>query len=253
MHSLAGKVTVITGGGQGIGLGISEAMLAAGATILVAQRSRLPAELASQDNVKWVEADLSQADSYTLIANAAQQTHGKIDILVNNAGFMFEQTLDDMQLEGWNRMLAVNLTAPVFLSKALLPLLRENKGGSIINIGSIEGLAANPEHSAYCASKGGVHALTKAMAVDLGKDNIRVNAIAPGWIRSALSDDYINAQQDPETAWDDLYKMHPAGRIGEPEDVGKLAVYLASDDSTFVTGQVIVIDGGRTSKLPLPF
>lgn len=150
-------------------------------------------------------------------------------------------------------MLAVNLTAPVFLSKQLLPLLRAAGGGSIINIGSIEGLAANPEHSAYCASKGGVHALTRAMAVDLGKDKIRVNAIAPGWIRSALSDDYINVQQNPEAAWEGLYKMHPVGRIGEPEDVGKLAVYLASDDSTFLTGQVIVIDGGRTGKLPLPF
>jgi meso-butanediol dehydrogenase/(S,S)-butanediol dehydrogenase/diacetyl reductase len=91
------------------------------------------------------------------------------------------------------------------------------------------------------------------MAVDLGRDNIRVNAIAPGWIRTQLSDDYLDAQPDPETAWEDLYRMHPVGRIGEPEDVGKLAVYLASDDSSFVTGQVIVIDGGRTSKLPLPF
>jgi meso-butanediol dehydrogenase/(S,S)-butanediol dehydrogenase/diacetyl reductase len=133
-----------------------------------------------------------------------------------------------------------------------LPLLR-TAGGSIINIGSIEGLAANPEHTAYCASKGGVHALTRAMAVDLGKDNIRVNAIAPGWIRSDLSDDYINAQPESEQAWEDLYKMHPVGRIGEPDDVGQLAVFLASDASTFVTGQVIVIDGGRTSKLPLPF
>jgi meso-butanediol dehydrogenase/(S,S)-butanediol dehydrogenase/diacetyl reductase len=91
------------------------------------------------------------------------------------------------------------------------------------------------------------------MAVDLGRDNIRVNAIAPGWIRSDLSDDYINSRQDPQTAWEGLYKMHPAGRVGEPEDVGQLAVYLASDASGFITGQVIVIDGGRTSKLPLPF
>ena len=98
-----------------------------------------------------------------------------------------------------------------------------------------------------------MHALTKAMAVDLGSDNIRVNAIAPGWIRSDLSDDYINAQKDPQTAWTGLYKMHPAGRVGEPQDVGRLAAYLASDASSFITGQVMVIDGGRTSKLPLPF
>jgi meso-butanediol dehydrogenase/(S,S)-butanediol dehydrogenase/diacetyl reductase len=253
MKSLAGKVAVITGGGQGIGLGISQAMLAAGATILVAQRSPLSSELSSQDRVHWIEADLSRPDSYAAIADTVKQEFGKIDVLINNAGFMFEKTLDQMQLEEWNLMLAVNLTAPVFLSKHLLPLLRAAGCGSIINIGSIEGLAANPEHSAYCASKGGVHALTRAMAVDLGEDDIRVNAIAPGWIRSALSDDYINVQQNPGAAWKGLYKMHPVGRIGEPEDVGKLAVYLASDDSTFLTGQVIVIDGGRTSKLPLPF
>ena len=253
MNSLTGKVAVITGGGQGIGLGISQAMLDAGATILVAQRSSLPAELADQDKVHWVEADLAQEDSYALIATSVQRSFGQVDALINNAGFMFEKTLDEMQPDEWNRMLAVNLTAPVFLSKHLLPMLRANGGGSIINIGSIEGLAANPEHAAYCATKGGLHSLTRAMAVDLGKDNIRVNAIAPGWIRTALSDDYINAQQDPQAAWEGLYQMHPAGRIGEPEDVGKLAVYLASDDSGFVTGQVIVIDGGRMSKLPLPF
>jgi meso-butanediol dehydrogenase/(S,S)-butanediol dehydrogenase/diacetyl reductase len=248
--SLAGKTAVVTGGGQGIGLGISQAMLAAGAQVLVAQRSPLPGEL---DDAIWIEADLAQTDSYSAIAAAAQRLFGGIDILVNNAGFMFEQSLDEMQLEDWNRMLAVNLTAPLFLSKALLPLMRANGGGSIIHIGSIEGLAANPEHAAYCASKGGVHALSKAMAVDLGKDGIRVNAIAPGWIRSDLSDKYINAQKDPDAAWEGLYKMHPAGRIGEADDVGKLAVFLAGEDSTFVTGQVIVIDGGRTSKLPLPF
>jgi meso-butanediol dehydrogenase/(S,S)-butanediol dehydrogenase/diacetyl reductase len=253
MDRLAGKVAVITGGGQGIGLGISQAMLAAGATILVAQRSRLPAELADQDRVHWIEADLSRPESYATIADNAKQQFGKIDALINNAGFMFEKTLDQMLLEEWNLMLTVNLTAPVFLSKQLLPLLRAAGGGSIINIGSIEGLAANPEHSAYCASKGGVHALTKAMAVDLGEDDIRVNAIAPGWIRSELSDAYINAQQNPQAAWEGLYHMHPLGRVGEPDDVGRLAVYLAGEDSRFITGQVIVIDGGRTSKLPLPF
>ncbi|MCP4875556.1 MAG: SDR family oxidoreductase [Gammaproteobacteria bacterium] len=253
MSKLEARVAVITGGGQGIGLGISQAMLAAGASIVVAQRSPLPAELSKQDRVLWVEADLSQTQSYALIADTVRQAHGKVDILVNNAGIMFEKSLEQMQLDEWSQMLALNLTAPVFLSKALLPQLRAANGASIINIGSIEGLAANPQHTAYCASKGGVHALTKAMAVDLGEDKIRVNAIAPGWIRSALSDDYINAQQNPETAWEELYKMHPLGRIGEADDVGKLAVYLASDDSAFVTGQVIVIDGGRTSKLPLPF
>ncbi len=250
MNSLDGRVAVVTGGGQGIGLGISRAMLAAGASLLVAQRNPLPADLG---DVMWVQADLSRADSFSAIAEAAQRQFGRVDVLVNNAGFMFEKTIDEMQLDDWNRMLAVNLTAPVFLSRQLLPLMRESGGGSIINIGSIEGLAANPEHVAYCATKGGIHALTRAMAVDLGKNAIRVNAIAPGWIRSELSDSYINAQQNPDAARQDLYRMHPLGRIGEPDDVGSLVVYLAGADSAFITGQVIVIDGGRTSKLPLPF
>jgi len=253
MNSLSGKTVVVTGGGQGIGLGITTSLLNAGATLIIAQRSQLPASLARQPQVDWIEADLAQPSSYQAIADRIQQTHGPVHALVNNAGFMFEQSLEQMQLDDWNQMLAVNLTAPAYLSRALLPSMRAAGGGSIINIGSIEGLAANPQHAAYCASKGGVHALTKAMAVDLGRDNIRVNAIAPGWIRSDLSDDYINSQQDPKTAWEGLYKMHPAGRVGEPEDVGQLVVYLASDASSFITGQVIVIDGGRTSRLPLPF
>ena len=251
MNDLSSKTAVVTGGGQGIGLGISRALLEAGAQVLIAQRSEIPDELAGNDSAHWVKADLADPDSFVAIAEAAKERFGKVDILVNNAGIMFERSLDAMQLDEWNRMLSINLTAPVFLSQALLPLM--SAGASIINIGSIEGLAANPEHAAYCATKGGVHGLTKALAVDLGKREIRVNAIAPGWIRSDLSDDYINAQPNAEQAWQDLYKMHPLGRIGEPEDVGKLAVYLGSDDSTFVTGQVIVIDGGRLTKIPLPF
>jgi len=248
MGALDGKTALVTGGGQGIGLGISEAFLDAGAELLVAQRSAPPAHLAAH----WVEADLADPASYGAIAAAVQQRRGSLDILVNNAGFMFETSLGALELEAWNRMVAVNLTAPIFLAQALLPMLRDG-GGSIVNIGSIEGLGANPGHIAYCATKGGVHALTRAMAVDLGQHGIRANAIAPGWIRSELSDNYINAQADPDSAWEGLYRMHPAGRVGEPADVGQLAVYLAGEASAFVTGQVIVIDGGRTSKLPLPF
>ncbi len=253
MAALDGKTVVVTGGGQGIGEGISQALLAAGAELFIVQRNPLPATLAQLPTVRWIEADLAHADSYQTVADSIAETRDRIDALINNAGFMFEKSLEQMEIDDWNRMLAVNLTAPAFLSRALLPMLRAAGSASIINIGSIEGLAANPEHAAYCASKGGVHALSKALAVDLGKDGIRVNAIAPGWIRSALSDAYINAQDDPPAAWAGLYRMHPAGRVGEPEDVGQLAVYLASDASSFVTGQVIVIDGGRTSKLPLPF
>ncbi len=253
MSTLAGKRAVVTGGGRGIGLGITQALLDAGAEVFIAQRSPPPAEIADDPGIHFIETDLTRCDSFAGVVQQIAGATDRLDLLVNNAGIMFERGLEQMTVDEWEQMLAVNLNAPVFLTRALLPLLRAAGRASIVNIGSIEGLAANPGHSAYCATKGAIHALTKALAVDLGADGIRVNAIAPGWIRSELSDNYIDAQEDPETSRQGLTAMHPAGRVGEPADVGKLAVYLASDDSAFVTGQILVVDGGRTSKLPLPF
>jgi NAD(P)-dependent dehydrogenase (short-subunit alcohol dehydrogenase family) len=177
---------------------------------------------------------------------------GGIDVLVNNAGIMFERNVSDILLEEWDLMIAINLRAPLFLAQVALPHMRRRGGGSIINIGSIEGLGANPDHAAYCASKAGIHGMTRAMAVDLGADNIRCNAIAPGWIASELSETYLESHPDPAAARDALNRLHPLGRVGRPTDVGDLAVYLASDNSSFLTGEIIVLDGGRTAKLPMP-
>lgn len=250
---LNNKVAVVTGGGRGIGRGITDKLLSAGAKVMVAQRQPLSADLADDDRIAYVRADLSLREAPYLIARAVEATFGGADILVNNAGFMFEQSLDEMDEDNWDQMMAVNMRAPVFLAKALLPQMRKRGGGSIINIGSIEGIGANPYHAAYCGSKAGVHGFTRALAVDLGRDGVRCNAIAPGWINSDLSNDYINAQENSMQAQKDLLAMHPIGRTGEPEDIGGLVVFLASDESTFLTGQVIVVDGGRTAKLPLPF
>ncbi|KEA27605.1 short-chain dehydrogenase [Pseudomonas aeruginosa C2773C] len=251
--NLMNKVAVVTGGGRGIGRGITEKLLLAGAQVLIAQRQALDEELRTHPNVAWCEADLADREAPYLVARAVKQRFGGADILVNNAGFMFEQSLDEMSEDDWDRMMAVNMRAPVFLAKALLPQMRERGGGSIINIGSIEGIGANPWHTAYCGSKAGVHGFTRAMAVDLGRDGVRCNAIAPGWINSDLSNAYIDGQADPDQARRDLLKLHPVGRTGEPQDIGNAVVFLASEESAFITGQVIVIDGGRTAKLPLPF
>ncbi len=250
---LTGKNALVTGGGRGIGRGISEKLLAAGARVLVAQRQALDAELADHPDVFFVEADLAESAAPRKIAQAAAELLGGIDVLVNNAGFMFEQSIEAMSEQDWDRMMVVNLRAPVFLARELLAQMRQRGGGSIINIGSIEGLGANPQHAAYCASKAGVHGLTRALAVDLGRDGVRCNAIAPGWIDSDLSNAYINAQADPVGARQGLLAMHPVGRTGTPQDVGGAVVFLASDEAAFVTGQVLVVDGGRTAKLPLPF
>ncbi|MDI3326276.1 SDR family oxidoreductase [Pontibacterium granulatum] len=250
--NLNNKLAVVTGGGRGIGRGITEKLLAAGARILIAQRQPLNNDLSENESVSYIYSDLTEREAPYQIAKAAAELGG-CDILVNNAGFMFEKTLDEMSEDDWDQMMIVNMRAPVFLAKALLEQMRGKDSASIINIGSIEGIGANPYHAAYCGSKAGVHGFTRALAVDLGKDGIRCNAIAPGWINSDLSNDYINAQSNPEQARQDLYALHPIGRTGEPADIGAMVAFLASEEAAFVTGQVFVVDGGRTAKLPLPF
>ncbi|MFV0437843.1 MAG: SDR family NAD(P)-dependent oxidoreductase [Desulfopila sp.] len=253
MITLENTVAVVTGGGRGIGRGITQKLLESGARVMVAQRQPLDADLARNERVAYVHADLVEKKSPYVIAEAVKTRFDGADILVNNAGIMFELPLEQMDEADWDRMMAVNLRAPVFWAKALLPQMRERGGGNIINIGSIEGIGANPHHIAYCGSKGGIHGLTRAMAVDLGAYGIRCNAVAPGWINSDLSNDYIHAQRDVERAWQGLIAMHPVGRTGEPVDIGAAVVFLASAEAAFLTGQVLVVDGGRTAKLPLPF
>ena len=250
---LKDKIAVVTGGGRGIGRGITAQLLNQGAKVVIAQRQPLDEALSENPNIAFVSADLTDAKAPYLIAQSAEEIFGGVDILVNNAGFMFERSLDDMSEQEWDDMMAVNMRAPVFLAKAMLKSMRQRGGGSIVNIGSIEGIGANPWHSAYCGSKAGVHGFTRALAIDLGKENIRCNAIAPGWINSDLSNDYIDAQENPTQAKKDLLNLHPIGRTGETSDIGSTVVFLASEDSAFITGQVLVVDGGRTAKLSLPF
>jgi meso-butanediol dehydrogenase/(S,S)-butanediol dehydrogenase/diacetyl reductase len=218
----------------------------------VAQRSALQSDWPARENLAHVQADLADPDVHGAIVQCAVDSFGGIDVLVNNSGMMFEKSVEAMTVEDWDRMMAVNLRAPLFMARQALPGMKKRGGGSIINIGSVEGNAANPGHTAYCASKAGVNGLTRAMAVDLGEYGIRCNAIAPGWIESDLNDAYLRDQDDPRAAREALHEMHPLGRVGVPRDIGDLAVYLAGDNAGFLTGQVLVVDGGRTSKLPLP-
>lgn len=250
---LEGSIALVTGGGQGIGRGITDCFLNEGAQVAVVQRRPLDQELDSHPAVLGIQADLTDPAAIPAIIEQTVRRFGGVDVVVNNAGIMFERTVSEIQVDEWDRMIALNMRAPLFLAQAVLPHMRKRGRGSIINIGSIEGLAANPEHTVYCASKAGIHGLTKALALDLGPDNIRCNAIAPGWITSELSETYLASQPDTAAARDALHKLHPAGRLGEPADIGNLAVFLASNRSGFLTGEVIALDGGRTAKLPLPF
>ena len=205
------KVVLVTGGGSGIGLACARRFAAEGAEVFVAQRSDC-------DEFPTLNADLSQAGDCKQVIDALIRQAGRLDVLVNNAGMMQEALIEEMSLDDWNRTLSVNLTAPFLLCKYALPHLRETKG-NIVNIGSIEGLGSNPQHAAYCASKAGLHGLTRAIAVDHGHEGIRCNAVAPGWIDTDLNLDFIESMPDPEGFRRDIGKIHPVGRTGDPKEV----------------------------------
>lgn len=250
---LEGKIALVTGGGRGIGRGIVDRFLAEGAYVAILQRSALTADLIEHSRVSGVDVDLSDPAAIPGAVDQVVDRFGGVDIVVNNAGIMFERNLTEIRPHEWQLMTAINLQAPLFLVQAAAPQMRRRGGGSIINIGSIEAMAANPHHVAYCTTKAGIHGMTRALALDLGPDNIRCNAIAPGWIDSDLSAAYLEqSRDDPAAARAALEALHPMGRTGRPDDVGELAAFLASDRAGFLTAETIVLDGGRTARLPTP-
>ncbi|MEM9331717.1 MAG: SDR family oxidoreductase [Pseudomonadota bacterium] len=244
MKRFTNKTVVITGGRSGIGKACANMFSAQGATVVTVQRQK-------DEAFASIQADFREPDAPKAVIAEVEATHGKLDVLVNNAGLMREGTALEFDEKDWADTLQVNLTAPFLLIKYALPLLIKTSG-SIVNIGSIEGLGSNPRHPAYCASKAGLHGLTKAIAVDHGPDGVRCNAIAPGWIDTDLNIEFIESLGNPVEFRENIGRIHPLGRTGKPEEIASLVTWLASSEAAFVTGQIWTVDGGRTSKLSLP-
>lgn len=242
---LEDRVAVVTGGARSIGAAIADRLAAAGATVVVG-------DLGTNEAHESRALDVADEAQVQAFIEGVVTDHRRLDIVVNNAGIMFETPIDEQDLDSWNRMLAINLTGPMLMSKHAAPHLAVHGVGSIVNIGSLEGDACNPAHAAYAATKAGVHGLTRATAIDLGPQGTRCNAIAPGWIDTPLNASYVDTHPDRDLVIAELAKLHPIGRVGDTNDVGNVAVWLAGDESRFVTGQVITVDGGRTARPSLP-
>ncbi len=246
---LKGKAAIVTGGGRGIGRAIIEAFLEEGAAVLTCGRGGDPGDLPA--GARWMTADVGKIQDVEALADEARGAFGSLDILVNNAGIQIERTVVDSTDADWDALMDVNAKAVFLLCRRFIPVMAESGGGSIVNIGSISGNHADPAMALYNASKGFVHALTRSIAVDHGKDGIRCNAICPGWIMTAMADAAFDLARDPAAAKADALARHPVGRFGEPRDIAKAAVWLASDDAAFVTGQTVTVDGGLVAATPL--
>ncbi len=247
---LAGRVAIVTGGAGSIGSAIAHGLVAAGATVIIGDLE--VTDRSGTDSFDSESLDVSDENSVCQLVEGVVSRHGRLDVIVNNAGIMFETPVSDQERSAWDEMLAINLTGPMLLTKHAAPHLSQHGVGSIINIGSIEGDRCNPGHAAYAATKAGIHGLTRATAVDLGPVSVRCNAIAPGWIDTPLNASYVDNHPDRDVVVEELAKLHPIGRVGSGSDVADVAVWLASDESRFVTGQVITVDGGRTVRPSLP-
>ena len=253
MTRLVGKTALITGGGTGIGRAIALAFAREGAKVTVAgRRGDKLAEVVGGIQKQGGEGlaivcDVTKAVDVDRAVAETSKKFGGMNVLVNNAGALHVATVEGTSEDEWDRLMTVNVKGPFLMSRAVLPEFRKAGGGVIVNIGSLLGLVAMKDRAAYCASKGGVTLLTRAMAVDHGHENIRVNCICPSLVETELVQGLFNAGEQGAALKAARIATFPLGRAGQPADVAEMAVFLASDESSWLTGAAIPLDGGLSA------
>ncbi|MCK7549427.1 SDR family oxidoreductase [Marinobacter koreensis] len=245
----SGELILITGGARGIGRGLVKHFADRDRFVVFCDTDREQGEALQEacgENVRYVYADVSQEEDVRALLRATLAWKGRLNGVINNAGIADPETgpIESLSLADWQRRLDVNLTGPFLVTKHAVPHLRQSRG-SIVNMASTRALQSEPDTEAYAATKGGIVALTHALAMSLGPD-IRVNSISPGWIDTRAWQGE-SEPVSPLSAAD--HQQHPAGRVGEPRDIAGLAEFLLSDAAAFITGQNIVADGGMTRKM----
>ncbi len=242
-----GKVAVVTGAAMGIGKACANALVAQGAKVVLADIDPVIGQASADalgDAARFIRVDVRQMDQMQAMGALALEAFGGIDILVNNAARALGGVVDEIEEEDWQTVIDTNLNSVWRGMKVCVPEMRKRGGGSIVNMSSVQGLIGFKGWPAYAAAKGGINALTRQSAVDLAPHGIRVNAIAPGTIMTPLNEKLFDDLEDPSELIDTWNKAHPIGRFGEASEVADLAVFLASDKASFITGEIIRVDGG---------
>jgi NAD(P)-dependent dehydrogenase (short-subunit alcohol dehydrogenase family) len=248
------RVALVTGGAYGIGRGIVQHFAGKGDSVVIADRdaergTALESSIkASGGRVLFVSTDIRIESQIESLMTTVSEVFGRIDVLCNNAGIERYRRADEYTLEDWNAISETNLRGTFLCTKYAYPLLKR-VCGCVVNISSVQGLANEPQISAYAASKAGLLGLTRGTALDFAADGVRVNAICPGAIRSGMMEPFIKDQPDPEEAVKAIGRAIPLGRVGQPEDIAQAVYFLASQAASYITGAVLVVDGGLLSRL----